>query len=66
MPCDLLMRWENEGGAVISEDEGADHCDRLQPKRSSRRGHDRGDPGVSVETGRYPGEPRRLRRVAAG
>jgi hypothetical protein len=30
MPCDPLMRWENEGGAVIDEDEGTDPDDRSQ------------------------------------
>jgi hypothetical protein len=30
MPCDPLMRWENEGGAVVDEDEGSDPDDRAQ------------------------------------
>jgi hypothetical protein len=30
MPCDPLTRWENEGGAVVDEDEGSDPDDRSQ------------------------------------
>ena len=41
MPSDPLMRWENEGGAVVAANEGNDHRDRSQSTRSSRRCHDR-------------------------
>jgi hypothetical protein len=30
MLCDPLMRWENEGGAVVDEDEGNELDDRAQ------------------------------------
>ena len=40
MPYDPLMRWENEGGAVVAANEGNDHRDRSQSTRSSRRCHD--------------------------
>ena len=50
MPYDPLMRWENEGGAVVAANEGNDHRDRSQSTRSSRRCHDRRDRRV-VQTG---------------
>jgi hypothetical protein len=33
MLCDPLMRWENEGGAVVDENEGSDPGDRKQTKQ---------------------------------
>lgn len=59
------MRWEIEGGAAAAANDGNHRSDRARPKRSSRRGHDRRDRRVSVQTGRYPDERRWPRGVMA-
>ena len=43
MPYDPLMRWETEGGAVLTADDEdspiRDHADGLERKASSRHAH---------------------------
>lgn len=64
MLYDRFVRWESEGGAVVAAIEGNHHGDRSQPKRRSRRWHDRRDRRV-VQTDPYLGERRWVRGVVA-
>jgi hypothetical protein len=65
MPYHALMRWENEGGAVVTEGEGDDPRVRSQPKRSSQRQRDR-SARRAVQADDSLGDRRPLGRRAAG
>lgn len=64
MPYDPLVRRESVGGAVVAAIEGNHHCDRSQPRRSSRRWHDHRDRRV-LQTDPYLGERGWVRGVMA-